>query len=134
MHLACCLSVQAPDSKAKSHGRIEIGVNIPKAGVAFQRLGGWPHNMSALGQRMFLVDTVLCVLCRDAGNMYRRGARRWRKLYRVNGHLFQAKRFSRVSEALYYLEPQAESDRRIRRQIFVRRKSAEKNTHIQLFY
>ncbi|KAK2157935.1 hypothetical protein LSH36_181g04049 [Paralvinella palmiformis] len=28
-------------------------------------------------------------------NMYRRGARRWRKLYRVNGHLFQAKRFSR---------------------------------------
>ena len=28
--------------------------------------------------------------------MYRRGARRWRKLYRVNGHLFQAKRFSRV--------------------------------------
>jgi len=29
--------------------------------------------------------------------MYRRGARRWRKLYRVNGHLFQAKRFSRVS-------------------------------------
>ena len=29
-------------------------------------------------------------------NMYRRGARRWRKLYRVNGHLYQAKRFSRV--------------------------------------
>ncbi|KAL5013642.1 hypothetical protein ScPMuIL_007912 [Solemya velum] len=28
-------------------------------------------------------------------NMYRRGARRWKKLYRVNGHLFQAKRFSR---------------------------------------
>lgn len=28
-------------------------------------------------------------------NMYRRGARRWRKLYRVNGHYFQAKRFSR---------------------------------------
>eukprot|EP00914_Ancora_sagittata_P001094 GHVO01002859.1.p1 GENE.GHVO01002859.1~~GHVO01002859.1.p1 ORF type:complete len:544 (-),score=56.88 GHVO01002859.1:366-1997(-) len=27
-------------------------------------------------------------------NMYRRGARRWRKLYRGNGHLFQAKRFS----------------------------------------
>lgn len=28
-------------------------------------------------------------------NIYRRGARRWRKLYRVNGHLFQAKRFSK---------------------------------------
>jgi len=30
-------------------------------------------------------------------NMYRRGAKKWRKFYRVNGHLFQAKRFSRVS-------------------------------------
>ena len=29
-------------------------------------------------------------------NMYRRGAKKWRKYYRVNGHLFQAKRFSRV--------------------------------------
>ncbi|GAB1603831.1 protein kinase C iota type-like isoform X2 [Argonauta hians] len=28
-------------------------------------------------------------------NIYRRGARRWRKLYRVNGHLFQGKRFSK---------------------------------------
>lgn len=27
-------------------------------------------------------------------SIYRRGARRWRKLYRVNGHLFQAKRFN----------------------------------------
>lgn len=30
------------------------------------------------------------------GSIYRRGARRWRKLYRVNGHIFQAKRFNRV--------------------------------------
>ena len=29
-------------------------------------------------------------------SIYRRGARRWRKLYHVNGHLYQAKRFSRV--------------------------------------
>uniref|UniRef100_A0A3B3WY85 protein kinase C n=1 Tax=Poecilia mexicana TaxID=48701 RepID=A0A3B3WY85_9TELE len=28
-------------------------------------------------------------------SVYRRGARRWRKLYRVNGHLFQAKTFNR---------------------------------------
>ncbi|XP_015245528.1 PREDICTED: protein kinase C zeta type [Cyprinodon variegatus] len=28
-------------------------------------------------------------------SIYRRGARRWRKLYRVNGHLFQAKHFNR---------------------------------------
>lgn len=32
-----------------------------------------------------------------AGSIYRRGARRWRKLYRINGHIFQAKRFNRVS-------------------------------------
>lgn len=31
------------------------------------------------------------------GSIYRRGARRWRKLYKVNGHIFQAKRFNRVS-------------------------------------
>ena len=30
-------------------------------------------------------------------SIYRRGARRWRKLYRLNGHIFQAKRFNRVS-------------------------------------
>ncbi|KAG0713489.1 Atypical protein kinase C [Chionoecetes opilio] len=29
------------------------------------------------------------------GSIYRRGARRWRKLYKVNGHIFQAKRFNR---------------------------------------
>uniref|UniRef100_A0A6M2DE79 Protein kinase C n=1 Tax=Xenopsylla cheopis TaxID=163159 RepID=A0A6M2DE79_XENCH len=28
-------------------------------------------------------------------SIYRRGARRWRKLYRINGHIFQAKRFNR---------------------------------------
>ncbi|KAH9420487.1 hypothetical protein DERP_000913 [Dermatophagoides pteronyssinus] len=28
-------------------------------------------------------------------SIYRRGARRWRKLYHVNGHIFQAKRFNR---------------------------------------
>ncbi|KAJ8866846.1 hypothetical protein PR048_032707 [Dryococelus australis] len=38
--------------------------------------------------------------CRESnpvclGSIYRRGARRWRKLYRVNGHIFQAKRFNR---------------------------------------
>uniref|UniRef100_A0A8C8DTQ9 Protein kinase C, zeta n=1 Tax=Oryzias sinensis TaxID=183150 RepID=A0A8C8DTQ9_9TELE len=37
-------------------------------------------------------------------SIYRRGARRWRKLYRVNGHLFQAKRFNRVSP-----QPQGDS-------------------------
>ncbi|XP_013875774.1 protein kinase C zeta type isoform X3 [Austrofundulus limnaeus] len=32
---------------------------------------------------------------RQTESIYRRGARRWRKLYRANGHLFQAKRFNR---------------------------------------
>lgn len=62
--------------------------------------------------RLFWVTTCLpcCVWCCWAAmlllytflvssleSIYRRGARRWRKLYRVNGHLFQAKRFNRVS-------------------------------------
>lgn len=34
-------------------------------------------------------------------SIYRRGARRWRKLYRINGHIFQAKRFNRVSNITY---------------------------------
>ncbi|KAK0137114.1 Protein kinase C zeta type [Merluccius polli] len=34
-------------------------------------------------------------LTSGAESIYRRGARRWRKLYRANGHLFQAKRFNR---------------------------------------
>ncbi|XP_070560294.1 protein kinase C iota type-like [Ptychodera flava] len=34
-------------------------------------------------------------------NMYRRGARRWRKLYKVNGHTFAAKRFSRRATCHY---------------------------------
>ena len=28
-------------------------------------------------------------------NIYRKGARRWRKMYKVNGHIFKAKRFNR---------------------------------------
>eukprot|EP00057_Strongylocentrotus_purpuratus_P029942 XP_780275.2 PREDICTED: protein kinase C iota type isoform X4 [Strongylocentrotus purpuratus] len=34
-------------------------------------------------------------------NIYRRGARRWRKLYKVNGHTFQPKRFSRRALCTY---------------------------------
>lgn len=34
-------------------------------------------------------------------SIYRRGARRWRKLYRVNGHIFQAKRFNRRAFCTY---------------------------------
>ncbi|XP_047494096.1 atypical protein kinase C-like [Penaeus chinensis] len=33
-------------------------------------------------------------------SIYRRGARRWRKLYKVNGHIFQAKRFNRLPTTL----------------------------------
>ncbi len=34
-------------------------------------------------------------------SIYRRGARRWRKLYKVNGHIFQAKRFNRKAHCAY---------------------------------
>lgn len=47
------------------------------------------------GRGLFLYPSVLSPL----ESIYRRGARRWRKLYRANGHLFQAKRFNRVSAA-----------------------------------
>jgi len=34
-------------------------------------------------------------------SIYRRGARRWRKIYKVNGHNFQAKRFNRKAFCAY---------------------------------
>ena len=34
-------------------------------------------------------------------SIYRRGARRWRKMYKVNGHIFQAKRFNRKANCAY---------------------------------
>jgi len=34
-------------------------------------------------------------------SIYRRGARRWRKMYKVNGHIFQAKRFNRKAHCAY---------------------------------
>ncbi|XP_050294950.1 atypical protein kinase C-like [Anthonomus grandis grandis] len=37
----------------------------------------------------------------DDRSIYRRGARRWRKLYRINGHIFQAKRFNRRAFCAY---------------------------------
>ncbi|XP_022668780.1 protein kinase C iota type-like isoform X1 [Varroa destructor] len=37
-------------------------------------------------------------------SIYRRGARRWRKIYRVNGHMFQAKRFNRKAFCTYCMD------------------------------
>lgn len=37
-------------------------------------------------------------------SIYRRGARRWRKLYCANGHTFQAKRFNRVNLSLLNID------------------------------
>ena len=42
---------------------------------------------------MFLINKFYFHL---QGNIYRRGAKRWRKIHIVNGHSFVAKRFSRV--------------------------------------
>lgn len=36
-------------------------------------------------------------------SIYRRGARRWRKLYKVNGHSFQAKRFNRRAFCVFVM-------------------------------
>lgn len=45
---------------------------------------------------LFIICDIYAISFSE-GSIYRRGARRWRKLYRVNGHIFQAKRFNRVS-------------------------------------
>lgn len=58
-----------------------------------------PLSLKAHLRRSFFI-TMLFLYCRFLSileSIYRRGARRWRKLYRVNGHLFQAKYFNRVS-------------------------------------
>ncbi|XP_053211986.1 protein kinase C iota type-like isoform X2 [Panonychus citri] len=34
-------------------------------------------------------------------SIYRRGARRWKKLYHLNGHTFQPKRFNRITPCVY---------------------------------
>ncbi|XP_035714589.1 atypical protein kinase C isoform X2 [Folsomia candida] len=48
------------------------------------------------------VPTVPGMPCQgEDRSIYRRGARRWRKLYRVNGHIFQAKRFNRRAACAY---------------------------------
>ncbi|XP_027868838.1 protein kinase C zeta type isoform X7 [Xiphophorus couchianus] len=53
----------------------------------------------------------LCVLAYTSGeSVYRRRARRWRKLYRVNGHLFQAKSFNR-DPVMPSQEPPADAKR-----------------------
>lgn len=57
-----------------------------------------------------LVLITLCIKYRVTisnfifpGNIYRRGAKRWRKIHIVNGHSFVAKRFSRVSVTCFSL-------------------------------
>ena len=42
-------------------------------------------------QYIIQLNTIYCCV---SESIYRRGARRWRKLYRVNGHIFQAKRYN----------------------------------------
>lgn len=76
----------------------------PPLGVLLFRLQppGWeqpvPKAPVEWGQRALGVF-LHTFLISFAESIYRRGARRWRKLYRANGHLFQAKRFNRVSAA-----------------------------------
>jgi hypothetical protein len=51
-------------------------------------------NKNNIYNVLFIMSKFFCFIL---GSIYRRGARRWRKLYRINGHIFQAKRFNRVS-------------------------------------
>lgn len=65
-----------------------------------RKLIGFPPNVSNYDgcRSIIVVDIIpLFTILKTLGSIYRRGARRWRKLYRVNGHIFQAKRFNRVS-------------------------------------
>ena len=43
--------------------------------------------------------SLYLLICSES--IYRRGARRWRKLYHANGHLFQAKRFNHRAECAW---------------------------------
>lgn len=63
----------------------------------------WPDPTYTLGSGLGSCITMLLpypIFSSFLESIYRRGARRWRKLYRANGHLFQAKRFNRVSVSL----------------------------------
>lgn len=69
-------------------------VVAPGQPIPVGTLGGEWWGWQAAG--LFLYPSLLSPL----ESIYRRGARRWRKLYRANGHLFQAKRFNRVSATI----------------------------------
>lgn len=60
-------------------------------------------------------------------SIYRRGARRWRKLYRINGHIFQAKRFNRVSFVGWLLQKLSIDPE------FISSKAAAKKTFLSTF-
>ncbi|CAH1957537.1 unnamed protein product [Acanthoscelides obtectus] len=66
--------------------------------LAFQ-----PSDISSVWTRVFPnVPPQPGMPCQgEDRSIYRRGARRWRKLYRVNGHIFQAKRFNRRAFCAY---------------------------------
>lgn len=61
----------------------------------------FPNNIQLQGQRQSYEEPPpppppQSLPYQEDRSIYRRGARRWRKLYRINGHIFQAKRFNRV--------------------------------------
>ncbi|XP_059225057.1 atypical protein kinase C isoform X5 [Stomoxys calcitrans] len=66
------------------------------------RLYEMNHNPELLIHVFPNVPAAPGLLCDgEDRSIYRRGARRWRKLYRVNGHIFQAKRFNRRAFCAY---------------------------------
>lgn len=95
----CCFS--SPHLNSHSTGRQSLrtsisalSISIPPSSSSFSSTSHLSPPPSAARPAMLLLYKRFLSLLES---IYRRGARRWRKLYRVNGHLFQAKRFNRVS-------------------------------------
>ncbi|ETE63794.1 Protein kinase C zeta type [Ophiophagus hannah] len=76
---------------AVSWRRSKNGAVIQRKWLDFEEIWAFKHPRGH-EINMLLLYTFLISF---SESIYRRGARRWRKLYRVNGHLFQAKRFNR---------------------------------------
>lgn len=96
--LSASISEKIAEWVAREALRRDDRVYVLKAALLF--IVAW-HGRGSRGEPIDqLVLSITCdiyVISFSEGSIYRRGARRWRKLYRVNGHIFQAKRFNRVS-------------------------------------
>ncbi|XP_043269539.1 atypical protein kinase C isoform X1 [Venturia canescens] len=82
---------QIPDTTASISSL--ISETYPAGSLATYSSQGWLNDITWVFPNVPPAPGMPCQ--GEDRNIYRRGARRWRKLYRVNGHIFQAKRFNR---------------------------------------